>query len=230
MHFRRPPIAVLTAFALAVVAHAQTSQTSGALRGTVKDRSGKVISGASIRATNLETGAGRTVMSTASGDYTFPLLPSGIYEVLVSAPGFKPVKETIRVTLGNSVTLSPALEASEVGAVVEVVAAAGTVDTRQVSTVTTLEQDLVQSIPLVTRNFTDVAKLAPGVTAGSGSPARLVVEGGRQIFNAIQIDGASNNSAFFNEQRGGVYTPFIFGADTIKELQVVTNGFDAQYA
>ncbi len=98
------------------------------------------------------------------------------------------------------------------------------------NTVTTLEQDLVESIPLVTRNFTDVAKLAPGVTAGSGSPARLVVEGGRQIFNAIQIDGASNNSAFFNEQRGGVYTPFIFGADTIKELQVVTNGFDAQYA
>ncbi|MFZ1375589.1 MAG: carboxypeptidase regulatory-like domain-containing protein [Geothrix sp.] len=230
MHFRRPSIAVLTAFSLCVVAHAQTSQTSGALRGTVKDRGGKAISGASIRVANLETGAGRTVRSTATGDYSFPLLPSGVYEVLVSAPGFKPVKENIRVTLGNSVTLSPTLEASDVGAVVEVVAAAGTVDVKQVSTVTTLEQDLVESIPLVTRNFTDVAKLAPGVTAGSGSPARLVVEGGRQIFNAIQIDGASNNSAFFNEQRGGVYTPFIFGADTIKELQVVTNGFDAQYA
>ena len=230
MHFRRPSIAVLTAFALGVVAHAQTSQTSGALRGTVKDRSGKAISGASIRVANLETGAGRTVRASAAGDYSFPLLPSGVYEVLVSAPGFKPVKENIRVTLGNSVTLSPALEASEAGAVVEVVAAAGTVDVKQVSTVTTLEQDLVDSIPLVTRNFTDVAKLAPGVTAGSGSPARLVVEGGRQIFNAIQIDGASNNSAFFNEQRGGVYTPFIFGADTIKELQVVTNGFDGQYA
>ena len=230
MLLRRTPIAVLTAFALSVVAHAQTSQTSGALRGIVKDRSGRAISGANIRVANLETGAGRTVRSGAAGDYTFPLLPSGTYEVLVSAPGFKPVKENVRVTLGNSVTLSPMLEASEVGAVVEVVAAAGTVDVRQVSTVTTLEQDLVQSIPLVTRNFTDVAKLAPGVTAGSGSPARLVVEGGRQIFNAIQIDGASNNSAFFNEQRGGVYTPFIFGADTIKELQVVTNGFDAQYA
>ncbi len=230
MFHRRLPTAVLTAFALSVVAHAQTSQTSGALRGIVKERNGKVISGASVRVSNLETGAGRTVRSAAAGDYTFPLLPSGTYEVLVSAPGYKPVKENVRVTLGNSVTLNPTLEASEVGAVVEVVATASSVDTKQVSTVTTLEQDLVQSIPLVTRNFTDVAKLAPGVTAGSGSPARLVVEGGRQIFNAIQIDGASNNSAFFNEQRGGVYTPFIFGADTIKELQVVTNGFDTQYA
>lgn len=230
MPFRRLPTVALTAFALSVVAHAQTSQTSGALRGTVKDRGSKAISGASVRVTNLETGAGRTVRSGATGDYTFPLLPSGTYEVLVSAPGYKPVKENVRVTLGNSVTLSPTLEASEVGAVVEVVASASSVDAKQVSTVTTLDQDLVETIPLVTRNFTDVAKLAPGVTAGSGSPARLVVEGGRQIFNAIQIDGASNNSAFFNEQRGGVYTPFIFGADTIKELQVVTNGFDAQYA
>ena len=221
----------LTAFALSVVAHAQTSQTSGALRGVVKDRSGRIISGASVRVTNIETGAGRTLRTGPAGDYTFPLLPSGNYDVLISAPGFKPVKESgIRVTLGNSVTLNPALDASEVGATVEVVANASTVDTTQVNTVSTIGQDLVEAVPLVTRNFTDIAKLSPGVTAGSGSPARLVVEGGRQIFNAIQIDGASNNSAFFNEQRGGVYTPFIFGADTIKELQVVTNGFDVQYA
>ncbi len=124
MSLRRSPAVVLTAFALSVVAHAQTSQTSGALRGIVKDRAGKVVSGASIRVTNLETDAGRTVRSGAAGDYTFPLLPSGAYEVLVSAPGYKPVKENVRVTLGNSVTLSPTLEASEVGAVVEVVAAA----------------------------------------------------------------------------------------------------------
>ena len=228
---RRPLSCVaLTAFALSVVAHAQTSQTSGALRGIVKDRSGRAISGASVRVTNTETGSGRTEKTGAAGDYSLPLLPSGIYDVLVTATGYKPVKEGgIRVTLGNSVTVSPSLEASEAGATVEVVAASAAIDATQVNTVATIGQDLVESVPLVTRNFTDIAKLSPGVTAGSGSPARLVVEGGRQIFNAIQIDGASNNSAFFNEQRGGVYTPFIFGADTIKELQVVTNGFDVQY-
>ncbi len=228
---RRFTTLTLTALACAVVASAQTSQTSGALRGVVKDRAGRVISGATVRVANIETGAGRTIRTGAAGDYTFPLLPSGLYDVVFSAPGFKPVKEAgLRVTLGNSANVSPVLEASEVGATVEVVAGASIIDATQVNTVATIDQSLVQSIPLVTRNFTDIAKLAPGVTPGSGSPARLVVEGGRQIFNAIQIDGASNNSAFFNEQRGGVYTPFIFGADTIKELQVVTNGFDVQYA
>ena len=231
MFHRRLPALALTAFALSVVAHAQSSQTSGALRGTVRDRSGRAVAGAAVRVQNQDTGASRSTRSGATGEFSFPLLPSGAYDVSVTAVGYLPAKTTgVRVTLGNTATLSPSLEATEVGATVEVTGSTGAIDTQQVNTVATIDQSLVESIPLVTRNFTDIAKLAPGVTAGSGSPARLVVEGGRQIFNAIQIDGASNNSAFFNEQRGGVYTPFIFGADTIKELQVITNGFDVQYA
>ena len=231
MFHRRLPALTLTALALSVVAHAQSSQTSGALRGAVRDRAGRAVAGASVRVQNQETGVSRSTRSGATGEFSFPLLPSGAYDVTVTAVGYLPTKTAgVRVTLGNTTTLSPSLEATEVGATVEVTGSTGAIDTQQVNTVATIDQSLVESIPLVTRNFTDIAKLAPGVTAGSGSPARLVVEGGRQIFNAIQIDGASNNSAFFNEQRGGVYTPFIFGADTIKELQVITNGFDVQYA
>jgi hypothetical protein len=133
--------------------------------------------------------------------------------------------------LSNTTLVNPTLDVAEASATVEVTAAASQIDASQASTVSSIDQKLVEEIPLVTRNFTDMARLAPGVVAGqgSGNNPRLIVEGGRQIFNAIQIDGASNNSAFFGEQRGGVYTPFIFGADTIKELQVVTNGFDVQY-
>ncbi len=225
------PTVVLTVFALSVVAHAQTSQTSGAIKGIIKDRNGRVVNGATVRILNIETGVSRSTRTGTGGEYSFPLLPTGTYEVTVSALGYRPIKDTgIKITLGNMAIVSPLLEVSEASATVEVLGSAGNVDVQQVNTVATIDQSLVESIPLVTRNFTDVAKLAPGVTAGSGSPARLVVEGGRQIFNAIQIDGASNNSAFFSEQRGGVYTPFIFGADTIKELQIVTNGFDVQYA
>jgi hypothetical protein len=231
MFNRHLPVVALTAFALTVVAHAQTSQTAGAIRGAVKDRQGHGIRGAVVRIVNVETGTSRTTASGSGGEYTFSLLLSGTYDISVTSSGFKPVKESgLKVTIGSSITSNPILDASDAGAVVEVVGTTNTIDAQQVNSVTTINQDLVESIPLVTRNFTDMAKLAPGVTAGSGSPARLVVEGGRQIFNAIQIDGASNNSAFFNEQRGGSYTPFIFGADTIKELQVVTNGFDVQYA
>ena len=228
MNFSRNRFLALTALACCTVAMAQSSQTAGALKGVVKSKAGKNLSAAAVVVRNLETGFVRTVRSTESGEYTVPLLPTGSYEVTVSAPGMKTIKDNrVVVTLGNTTIVNPTLDVAEASATVEVTAASAAIDTTQTGTVSYVDRKLVEEIPLVTRNFTDMAKLAPGVVSGSGT--RLVVEGARQIFNAIQIDGASNNSLFFSEQRGGVYTPFIFGADTIKELQVVQNGFDVQY-
>jgi len=219
----------LTAMACAMVASAQTSSTAGAVRGVVKDKGGKVISSATLNLRNRETGLARNTTSNAQGEYHIGLLPVGTYELTVSAPGMRTLKDAnIQVLLGQNTIANFSIDRAEAAAMVEVVGVSGGVDTKQVNVMTSVDSAIIEAVPLVSRNFTDVAKLSPGVVAGNGN--RMVVEGGRQIFNAIQIDGASNNSAFFNEQRGGVYTPFIFGADTIKELQVVTNGFDVQYA
>jgi hypothetical protein len=223
---KRSTTLALTALACAMVASAQT--TTGSIRGTVspKDGQGQVVGAISAR--NMDTGFSRSVNVEGGGSFSLTLLPTGNYQVRVSAPGFRASESRVKVSLGETAVLNLAIERDVASAMVEVVAASASVDPRQVNVMTSLDAALIEAVPLVGRNFTDVARLSPGVVAGNGN--RLVVEGGRQIFNAIQIDGASNNSAFFNEQRGGVYTPFIFGADTIKELQVVTNGFDVQYA
>ena len=227
---RRWSVLLLTSLATVTVAQAQSSSTAGAARGTVSSKTGGRLAGAQITLRNLETNFTRSQVTGASGEYTFALLPVGPYEITVAAPGMKTLKDTsVRVALGVTATASFTLDKAQAEAVVEVISSADTLDTKQVVTSASVDQKLVDSVPLVGRNFTDIARLSPGVTAGSGLVPRMYVEGGRQIFNAIQIDGASNNSAFFNEQRGGVYTPFIFGADTIKELQIVTNGFDVQY-
>jgi len=229
---RRTSLIVLTALACAVVAQAQTSQTAGAIRSIVTNKKGELVAGASIVVHNLETGLTRTGKTGSLGDYTFQLLPTGRYAITVSATGLMTLKNSqVSVTLGNSSVVNLVMDSAEASAVVEVVSTISNIDMTQTSTVASVDQKLVEEIPLVGRNFTDMARLSPGVVsgAGSGNTPRMIVEGGRQIFNAIQIDGASNNSMFFNEQRGGVYTPFVFGADTIKELQIVTNGFDVQY-
>jgi len=229
MSVRRWSPFLLTALAVSTVAQAQSSQTSGAIRGILTNKKSEFLANATVVARNLETGLVRTVTTGMLGDYSMPLLPTGSYKVNFSAPGYKTIENTVRVTLGNTSVINPNMDSAEASATVEVVAVAATIDTTQVNTAASISQDVVEAVPLVSRNFTDMARLAPGVTAGSGNPPRLVVEGGRQIFNAVQIDGASTNSAFFSEQRGGAFTPFIFGADTIKELQVITNGFDVQY-
>ena len=216
---------LMTALACATVAQAQT--TAGSFRGQISTKDKGALPATSVTIRNTETGYSRSATADERGTVSLTLLPVGTYRVRVTAPGFKTAETRVKVNLGETAVLNLELDRDVASAVVEVVAAMATVDTKQVNAVASVDESLVRAVPLVTRNFTDMARLSPGVVSGSGT--RMVVEGGRQIFNAIQIDGASNNSAFFNEQRGGVYTPFIFGADTIRELQVVTNGYDVIY-
>jgi hypothetical protein len=230
MNSRRLSLILLTSLASVTIAQAQSSSSAGAVRGTISAKAGGRLAGAQVILKNLENGSARTQVTGANGEYTFALLPVGPYEVTVSAPGMKTLKDgNVQVRLGVNTASNFTLDKALAEVTVEVVANSQSLDGHQVITSATVDQKMVDSVPLVSRNFTEIARLSPGITSGSGVVPKLVVEGGRQIFNAIQIDGASNNSAFFNEQRGGVYTPFIFGADTIKELQIVTNGYDVQY-
>jgi len=78
----------------------------GTITGTVTDPSGAVISGASVTASNTATGFRTTTVTSASGNYTIPLLPVGIYDVTVEASGFKKyVQPGITVDLGQTVSL-----------------------------------------------------------------------------------------------------------------------------
>ncbi|WP_243330603.1 TonB-dependent receptor [Mesoterricola sediminis] len=220
---------LLSSLACAVVATAQTSTTSGALRGNVKSKKGSAVQGASVSIRNLDTGFTRTISTDGRGDYQFPFLPVGSYELIVTSPGLKTAKDSnVRVGLGQTATQNFSLDSAEASAVVEVVGVTSNVDTAQINTQTAINQEIIDAVPLVSRNFTDLVQLTPGAATNSEG-YRTTVEGARGIQNNLQIDGASYNSKFNSEQRGGTRIPFTFGADSIKELQVITNSFDAQY-
>jgi hypothetical protein len=135
---------------------------------------------------------------------------------------------SVRVSLGQTSTQNFTLDRSEAAAVVEVIAESAGVDTAQINTQTAISQELVEAVPINGRNFTDLVQLTPGAAVG-GTSYYTSVEGARGVQNNLQIDGASFNSRFNSEQRGGTRIPFSFGQDSIRELQVITNSFDAQY-
>ncbi len=220
---------ILSGLACAMVARAQTSQTAGAIRGVVAAKDGNFIQAGHVTIRNAETGYTRTAELDGLGYYAIPLVPVGHYQVSVKAPGFKSAEGHTRISLGENTVLNMDLDREVASATVEIIGEASAVDTKQVNVMASIDAEVVEAVPLVTRNFTDLARLTPGVVAGAGTPARLISEGGRQIFNGIMIDGANTNSAFFGEQRGAAYQPFTFALDTVRELQIVTNGFDAQY-
>jgi len=227
MSSRRWSVLTLSALACAVAAQAQTSTTSGAIRGSVKSKKGGSVAGATLILRNTETGFARTARTESNGSYQFAFILPGTYELVVTAPGLRSAKDSnVRVNIGVTAFQNFDLDSAEAAAVVEVVAETGGIDTAQINTQTSIGSELVEAIPLNGRNFTDLVQLTPGAASGATS-YYTSVEGARGIQNNLQIDGASYNSKFNGEQRGGTRVPMTFGQDSIKELQVITNSFDA---
>lgn len=227
MNLRRWTPVVLTALACATVGHSQT--TSGGARGVVMARGGKPIASASVVIRNLESGLTRTLTTNAQGEYSFVLLPVGPYELTVSAAGMRTAKDSrVNISLGQNTVANFTMDVAEATATVEVTAAGAALDTKEVNAMTAVNDTLVQAVPLQGRDFTYLVALTP-MAAPDFDNGRISVGGARGIQNNLQIDGASYQSNFFGEQRGSTRIPFTFGADTIRELQIITNGYDAQY-
>src|SRR5262245_24592488 len=78
---------ILLPIALLSAVHAQTVSTE--ILGLVTDSSGSVLPNATVRARRIATGDVRSTQSNETGNYIFPLLEIGAYEVTCSATGFK---------------------------------------------------------------------------------------------------------------------------------------------
>jgi len=165
---RRLTLILLTGLACATVAQAQTSSTAGAVRGVIKDTAGKKLAGASIALRNRDTGLVRTAVTNGQGEYQVGLLPVGSYELTVTAHGMRAVRDAnLQVSLGQSTVANFNLDTVEAAATVEIVDSSQALDTTQVNTMVSIDQKLVQNVPLKGRNFTDLMKLTPGAVTGA---------------------------------------------------------------
>src|SRR4030088_2196189 len=152
---------------LGVTAYAQTFR--GAINGTVTDPSGAVVSGATVKATNSATAVAVTTVTTNDGQFSFQDLPLGTYKIEVSSAGFRPTAiDNVTVTAGSVYTLPVKLSAGSAGTtVVEVSAAALTLDTTTATQSNILPAEAVQDVPMNGRDFTQFAAVQPGDGGGS---------------------------------------------------------------
>ena len=232
--------AAVLALALSPLAlNAQTGST-GALSGTIIDPSGGTILGASIKVTNEATGEVRTVVSGANGNYIVPLLLPGTYRIEVSNPGFKAsVYPGVHIDVTETASLNVRLEIGTPTETVTVTTEASQLQTESSTLGTVTSGDQVRELPLVTRNYTQIISLNPGVAAdvndagslGRGNTgqggAPIVSNGGWEADNNVQMNGVGINdlqsSGYFS---GGVAIP---NPDTIQEFKVQTSQYDASY-
>ena len=233
-------IATATVQFLDAPSMAQTSAT-GAIAGTVSDPSKAVVPEAKITAVNEATGETRTVSSSSIGTFLVPLLAPGSYSVSVSKVGFKQATYSgIPVDVTETRRLDVELQVGTATETVSVQAQGEELKTESsaLGNVTTSQE--MRSLPLVTRNYTQIIALSPGVASevtnagdlgrgrgGEAGGTAPVAHGTTQRDNNFQMNGLEINdvqgSGFFG---GGVAIP---NPDAIQEFKVQTSQYDAAY-
>lgn len=218
---------------------AQTANT-GALTGTVTDANGAIVSGAQIKVISETTGEERTVVSNDAGNYTVPQLLPGSYRVEFTATNFKrSVKSALQINVTETARLDVQLEVGSVQEQVTVTAQAELLQTESSALGRVVDSTGVTNLPLVTRNFTQIATLSPGVSAdvtrgdqlgrgnGGESGGNFRSHGAFFRDNNFQLNGVqSNDLQASGSFSGGAPIP---NPDTIQEFKVQTGQFDATY-
>ena len=207
---------------------AQVDTITSDIDGTVKDMSGAGLPGVSVEGTNVETGFRRTSVTDAAGKYFLTLLPPGKYVVTARLQGFQPARrDGLTLALGTSSRVDLSMRLASVSQAVTVTGEAPVIEETKTDISSSVNETAIRSLPLQTRNFTDLIVLTPGAT--SDDSGRVHLSGQRGITNSFNVDGADSNSSFFGEQRGGTRPPFTFSQGAIQEFQVVTSTYNAQY-
>ena len=225
-------LASLMAFGLLFVlstpsAFAQSQALNGQIEGTISDQTGAAMPNAIITVTNIETGASRTVSTDESSVYRFPLLPLGTYRITAEAANFKKfVREGITLATGQTATIDISLQTGDIKEVVTISADTSVTDAGKTDLGRVMNTREVQNLPLVNRNPLNFGLLQANVNGrvrGGFVPPNINANGyARRV--SFLLDGNTNTQGDRGSQR------FMFVSETyISEIQLVTNGFAAEF-
>jgi len=145
------------------------AQTTGELRGAIKDPSGAVIVGATVTASMVGGGVERQALTDAKGDYDLPSVPVGTYTVRVQVQGFKTfVQENVEVTIGHVIEVNATLELGRSTQTVTAETSAPSVETTSTQLGAVMNSRAIVDLPLNTRDTYQLLQLQPGVQSQQG--------------------------------------------------------------
>jgi Carboxypeptidase regulatory-like domain/TonB-dependent Receptor Plug Domain len=230
--------AVVCVAVLGVPAWAQYD--NGSLVGTVKDASGAAVSGANVTAINSATSITARTVTNSSGDYEFPDLKAGSYSVTATGNGFSPAEaQNINISVASRVRIDLTLKVGSAETTIEVVGVEVAPETETSERGQAISNYQTASLPLVSRNYSDLLALVTGsrqapTAATTTAVTSLVragaynVNGQRSMFNNYLLDGLDNNA--YGESNQGFDNQIIQPPpDSISQFQVVTNNESAEY-
>src|SRR5258708_1051912 len=217
----------------------QTAST-GALTGEITDPNRAVVAGAQVTVINEATGEKREAVSQENGIYVLPLLLPGSYRLEYTKRGFKSsVKTGLQINVTETKRLDVQLEVGSVEEKVVVVSESQLLQTETPALGNVTNHEMVVNLPLVTRNYTQIVTLSPGISAAVTNAAALGRGSSGESQGSFRVHGASGadnnfqmNGVEINDLQasgflsGGVAVP---NPDAIQEFKVQTGLYDASY-
>jgi len=224
--------ALLVAFALAITSAAYAQEIGGTLSGRVLDAQKLPVPGVTVTATGQQ--GARTAVSDADGRYSIPFLTPGNYDLRAELQGFKSFEQkAVIVSVGQTTDIPVSMQVGGVTETVNVTAESPLINTKTTTIGSVLSTDSLRSIP-VGRTFAQAMYLTPGVSnSGTVGTANPSISGGSGLENQYIVDGANvTNTGYgglgsYSGTFGslGNATPY----DFVKEIQVKTGGYEAEY-
>ncbi len=219
-----------------IVAFAQFD--TAAVLGTVKDAKGGMISSAKVTVRNTATGIANTTNTDAQGDYIFPAVKIGMYEVRAEAPGFSAaVVENVNITVNARQRVDLTLQVGQVTEVVNVVESTPLLETESSSKGQVINQRQIVNLPIRGRTYSSLALLVPGVRESqSGNSGDITtrregsynVNGLRSVYNNFLLDGVDNN--FYGTTNQGYSNQAAQPSpDSVAEFRMSVNAYSAEY-
>lgn len=237
--FQLKAAALITALLLGCGISALAQSSTQSVLGLVTDASGAVVQGAQVTLTNRGTNVVVTTTTNETGNYTFPLIQVGDYDVQAQAAGFKSeVLRNVRVETAAQVRHDFRLQVGNVTEAVEVSASALMLNTENATLGGVVENRRITELPLNGRNMQNLAVLVPGVQYGirtgkseganaafpiPGQGFGVIANGIRETHQVVSLDGVDAKDPRIH------VTNFVPSIEAIEEFRIQTNAYSAEY-
>src|SRR5438034_4235315 len=225
---------VIVVLVLATHGNAWAQAVAGAqISGTVRDSSGGTIPGAEVTVTKIDTGATRTVFTSADGVYVLPNLSVGPYQLKVVLQGFNTyIRDGIVLQVSSNPEINVTLAVGAISEQVTVAANSTLVETHTTGVGQVIDNQRVMELPRNGRQATELiflSGLATSAPAGDLNTNKnfptvtISIAGGQANGITYIMDGGTHNDPFNNLN---LPTPF---PDALQEFKVETSALPARY-
>ena len=225
-------LVIISYLAMTWVALAQSA--AGVIRGTVRDRTGAVLTNVHVRLRDEARSETWEQTTNELGLFEFRALPVGNYTVEVERPLFKKeVIENVGLQVAQTETLTITLQLGSVKESIVVQAGSGLLEASEASLSQVIDDKRLLGLPINGRNVMQLVSLSAGVSNGGRASATqrqanygpgFSVAGQRDNTSVVLIDGMEISGQELNN-----YPLAIPPLDSVAEFRVQTSNYSAEF-